>query len=381
VLIAGGGVHYSLAEDELRAFVERHDLPVVETMAGKACLTADHRCWVGPVGVTGCDHANRLVAGADVVLAVGTRLQDFTTGSWTVFGEGTQIVALNAARFDATKHLSAPLVGDARECLAELTEALDGWRVDGEWMSRARDEATAFHSFVTERTRPWTPGETPTYAQVVGVINRLASVDDLALTSAGGLPGEMNVNWLPKGIGTFDCEYGYSTMGYEIAGAWGARKARDRGEVIAFVGDGSYLMLNSELYSATLAGDRLIVVVCDNGGYAVIHRLQVGQGGAAYNNMLEDVSPGFEPVDWVAHARSLGCLAETAATPAELEDAFVRARSAERTSVIVVRTAPHDWTPGGAFWEVGVPDSSPRLEVREAHGRLVEGKRGQRVGW
>ena len=151
--------------------------------------------------------------------------------------------------------------------------------------------------------------------------------------------------------------------------------------MIAFVGDGSYLMLNSELYSATLAGDRLIVVVCDNGGYAVIHRLQVGQGGAAYNNMLEDVNPGFEPVDWVAHARSLGCLAETATTPEELEEAFVRARGAERTSVIVVRTAPHDWTPGGAFWEVGVPDVSPRPEVREAHGRLVEGKRGQRVGW
>ena len=160
-------------------------------------------------------------------------------------------------------------------------------------MSRAQDEATAFRSFVAERTAPWTPGETPTYAQVVGAINRLAGVDDLALTSAGGLPGEMNVNWLAKGVGTFDCEYGYSTMGYEIAGAWGARKARDGGEVIAFVGDGSYLMLNSELYSATLAGDRLIVVVCDNGGYAVIHRLQVGQGGAAYNNMLEDVRPGL----------------------------------------------------------------------------------------
>jgi 3D-(3,5/4)-trihydroxycyclohexane-1,2-dione acylhydrolase (decyclizing) len=381
VLIAGGGVHYSLAEDELRAFVERYELPVVETMAGKACLTADHRCWVGPVGVTGCDHANRLVADADVVIAVGTRLQDFTTGSWTVFGGGTRIVALNAARFDATKHLSAPLVGDARECLAELTEALDGWRVDRQWVSRAQDEATAFRSFVAERTGGWTPGETPTYAQVVGTINRLAGVDDLALTSAGGLPGEMNVNWLAKGVGTFDCEYGYSTMGYEIAGAWGARKARDGGEVIAFVGDGSYLMLNSELYSATLAGDRLIVVVCDNGGYAVIHRLQVGQGGAAYNNMLEDVNPAFEPVDWVAHARSLGCLAETATTPEELEDAFVRARGSERTSVIVVRTAPHDWTPGGAFWEVGVPDASPRPEVREAHGRMVEGKRGQRVGW
>jgi 3D-(3,5/4)-trihydroxycyclohexane-1,2-dione acylhydrolase (decyclizing) len=381
VLVAGGGVHYSLAEDELRAFVERHDLPVVETMAGKACLTADHPCLVGPVGVTGCDHANRLVAEADLVLAVGTRLQDFTTGSWTVFGEETRIVALNAARFDAAKHLSTPLVGDAHACLAELAEALEGWRVDEQWVARAREEAAAFRAFVSERTSEWAPGETPTYAQVVGVVNRLAGADDLALTSAGGLPGEMNVNWLAKGVGTFDCEYGYSTMGYELAGAWGARLARTRGEVIAFVGDGSYLMLNSELYSATLTGDRLIVILCDNGGYAVIHRLQVGQGGAAYNNMLEDVRPGYEPVDWVAHARSLGCLAEAVATPAELGAAFERAKQAEHGTVIVVRTAPHDWTPGGAFWEVGVPAVSARAEVREARDRLGEGKRGQRVGW
>jgi 3D-(3,5/4)-trihydroxycyclohexane-1,2-dione acylhydrolase (decyclizing) len=170
-------------------------------------------------------------------------------------------------------------------------------------------------------------------------------------------------------------------MGYELAGAWGARMARRRGDVISFVGDGSYLMLNSELYSSTLTGDRLIVILCDNGGYAVIHRLQVGQGGAAYNNMLEDVRPRYEPVDWVAHARSLGCLAEAIATPAELDDAFERARQAERTTVIVVRTAPHDWTPGGAFWEVGVPAVSPRPEVHEARERLVEEKHRQRVGW
>jgi len=381
VLIAGGGVHYSLAEAGLRAFVERHGLPVSETMAGKACLTADHPCWLGPVGVTGCDHANRVVGEADVVLAVGTRLQDFTTGSWTVFGEGTRIVALNAARFDATKHLSVPLVGDARECLAELGEALGDWRAGENWTARARKEAASFRAFVAERTKAWDPGVIPTYAQVVGAVNRLSADDDLALTSAGGLPGEMNVNWLAKGIGTFDCEYGYSTMGYELAGAWGARKARAHGEVLAFVGDGSYLMLNSELYSATLAGDKLIVILCDNGGYAVIHRLQVGQGGTAYNNMLDDVRPGYAAVDWVAHARSLGCLAEEVTSVDELEAAFARARAAERTSVLVVRTAPHDWTPGGAFWEVGVPEVAHRGEVLAARDRLDEGKRGQRVGW
>ena len=151
--------------------------------------------------------------------------------------------------------------------------------------------------------------------------------------------------------------------------------------MIAFVGDGSYLMQNSELYSATLAGHKLIVVLCDNGGYAVIHRLQVGQGGVPYNNMLEDVRPGYVPVDWVAHARALGCHAEEVADVDGLEEAFARARAAKRASVIVIRTAPHDWTPGGAFWEVGVPEVTPRPEVHQARERLLEGKRRQRVGW
>jgi len=380
LVIAGGGVHYSLAEEGLRVFAERHGLPVVETMAGKACLTADDPSWVGPVGVTGCDHANRLAAEADVVLAIGTRLQDFTTGSWTVFGEETRIVGLNVARFDAAKHASYPLVADAREGLAELSAALGDWRAEDLWRERARVEKEAFRAFVAERTAPAADGGTPTYAQVVGAINRLAGASDLALTSAGGLPGEMNVNWLPKGVSTFDCEYGYSTMGYEIAGAWGARLARGEGEVIAFVGDGSYLMLNSELYSATLAGHKLIVILCDNGGYAVIHRLQVGEGGSPYGNMLEDVRPDYAPVDWVSHARSLGCYAEEAMDIAGLEEAFEQARACERTTVIVIRTAPHEWTPGGAFWEVGVPEVTARDDVSAARRRLLEGKRRQRIG-
>ena len=226
---------------------------------------------------------------------------------------------------------------------------------------------SAFRTFVAERTAPAADGGTPTYAQVVGAINRLAGGSDLALTSAGGLPGEMNVNWLPKGVGTFDCEYGYSTMGYEIAGAWGARMGRAEGEVIAFVGDGSYLMLNSELYSATLAGHKLIVVLCDNGGYAVIHRLQVGQGGAPYGNMLEDVRPDYTPVDWVSHARSLGCLAEEAADIAGLEAAFERARAAERTTVILDSDGTSRLDAGWRLLGGGRPrGDSPRRRLRGA---------------
>ena len=379
LLIAGGGIHYSLAEDDLRAFAEAHGIPVAETVAGKSCLLAEHPNYVGPIGVTGCDHANRLAAEADVVLAVGTRLQDFTTGSWTIFGENTRIVTLNVGRFDATKHLSLPLVADAREGLTELGEQLAGWSADPAWVDKARAEHDGFHAFIAANVAPAT--EPVTYAQVVGAVNRLAGADDYALTAAGGLPGELNINWLSKGVATFDCEYGFSCMGYEIAGAWGARMARPEGDVICFVGDGSYLMLNSDLLSSVLSDHKLIVVLCDNGGYAVIDRLQVGQGNVAFNNLFEDVGPNRVEVDWVAHARSLGCLAESATTVAELEDAFTRARAGDRTTVIAIRTAPHAWTSGGAFWEVGVPASSARPEVDAARARQLEGKTKQRVGW
>jgi 3D-(3,5/4)-trihydroxycyclohexane-1,2-dione acylhydrolase (decyclizing) len=380
LVVAGGGVHYSLAEDALRLFVEAHDLPVVETVAGKSSLVAAHECYVGPIGVTGSDQANRLAAEADVVLCVGTRLQDFTTGSWTVFGnENLTLIGLNAARFDATKHLALPVVADAAEGLVELGEALAGWRADPVWVATARAEAASFRAFVAETTSA-DDGE-PTYAQVIGAVNRAATPADYALTAAGGFPGELNVNWLSKGIATFDCEYGYSCMGYEIAGAWGARMARAEGDVIAFVGDGSYLMLNSDLYSSVLTRQKLIVVLCDNGGFAVIQRLQTGMGGRPFNNMIASNGGGAPRVDWVAHATSLGCRAEKVATIAELDGAIERARAADRTTVIAIETAPEQWTPGGAFWEVGVAEVSDRPEIGAAHEGIREGKRGQRVGW
>ena len=380
LVIAGGGVHYSLAEDELARFVEAHALPVLETVAGKSSLLHDHPCYVGPIGVTGSDQANRLAADADVVLCVGTRLQDFTTGSWTVFGnEGMTMIGLNAARFDASKHRALPLVGDAREGLLELGAQVEGFRAGGEWVARARDEAASFAAFVARTTAP--DDGPPTYAQVIGAVNRAAAPDDYALTAAGGFPGELNVNWLSKGVGTFDCEYGFSCMGYEIAGAWGARMARPDGEVISFVGDGSYLMLNSELYSSVVTGQKLIVVVCDNGGFAVIDRLQVGMGGRSFNNMFGTIGDGHVKVDWAAHARALGCRGEAVSTIEELEEAFGRARTADRTSVIAIETAPDRWTPGGAFWEVGVAEVSDRAEIAEALEQVREGKGRQRVGW
>jgi 3D-(3,5/4)-trihydroxycyclohexane-1,2-dione acylhydrolase (decyclizing) len=382
LIVAGGGVHYALAEARLRSFAEQHGVPVVETMAGKSTLVADHPLYAGPIGVTGAPPANALAAKADVVLAVGTRLQDFTTGSWTVFGnEELRIVGLNAARFDAAKHRSLPLVADALEGLEALGSALGGWVAPPAWREQAQRQTVAYGEHVAAAVAPRPGASAPSYAQVVAAVNEQAGPEDYAVSAAGGFPGELNVNWLSRGVMTFDCEYGFSCMGYELAGAWGASMARPRGEVFAFVGDGSYLMLNSELLSSVITGDKLIALLCDNGGFAVIERLQVGQGGASFHNMFSGVGPNRVEIDWVAHARSLGCEAERVDSIDDLPAALVRARAADRTYVIAIRTAPDAWTDGGAFWQVGVPEVSERPEVGEARVKQDEGVSRQRIGW
>jgi 3D-(3,5/4)-trihydroxycyclohexane-1,2-dione acylhydrolase (decyclizing) len=394
LLIAGGGVHHSQAEDRLARFAHRHAIPVVETVAGKATMLGDDPGYVGPIGVIGCTAANNLAAEADVVLAVGTRLQDFTTGSWTVFrNDHAVLIGVNAARFDATKHRSLAVVGDAAEVLDQLGEALAGWRAPEAWSERAAEEKAGYRRYldaigeVRGSEGRASDGDLPTYAQVVAAVNRVAGPTDVALTAAGGLPGELNNGWWSKGVGTFDCEYGFSCMGYELSGGWGAAMARAArggdGDVFVFVGDGSYLMMNSDLYSSVLSGHKYIAVVCDNGGYAVINRLQVNQGGRPFNNLLEDCRRAGEvhPVDFAAHAAAMGCRAETVSTVDELAAAVERARASDRTAVIVIRTHPDAWTEGGAFWEVGVPEVSSYAAVRHARQQMDKAKLDQRVGW
>lgn len=380
LLIAGGGVHYSAAQAELARFAERHGIPVVETMAGKACLLASHPLNAGPVGVTGCAAANALAAAADVVVAVGTRLQDFTTGSWTVFAEDSAFIGVNTASFDAIKHRSVAVVGDALEVLAELAPRLGRYGARADWTARSAREAASYHAYIDRIAAP-IEGAVPTYAQVIGAIDRVALPTDYALTAAGGFPGELNNGWRAKGLDSYDCEYGFSCMGYEISGAWGAKMAMPDREVIAFVGDGSYMMMNSDVYSSVLSGHKLIVIVCDNGGFAVINRLQVNQGGVPFNNQLQDSRHAeLVRVDFAAHAASMGCISETVSTIVELSAAFERARVAERTTVIVLQTDPDVWTEGGAFWEVGVPEVSDRPEVMAAKAAMQAGKANQRIG-
>ncbi len=397
LIVAGGGVHWSLAEDELRSFAEIHNIPVVETVAGRTSLVADHRLNCGPIGVTGCTSANAMAAEADVVLAVGTRLGDFVTGSWTVFGGGddVQIIGLNAARFDATKHRSLPLVADAREGLTELGAALGDCRAPEEWSDQASSETSQYHAYIDKIAAPDTVtsgkhsgGDTeadadlPTYAQVVGVVDRVADESTYVLAAAGGFPGELVNGWRGQAVHSFDCEYGYSCMGYEISGGWGAKMALPDREVVVLVGDGSYLMMNSDLYSTVLSGHKLIVIVCDNGGYAVINRLQLAQGGVPFNNLIADSRvQQVSAVDFAAHAASMGCEAETVTSIAELEAAFGRARAADRTYVIALNTHAYRWTEGGSFWEVGVPEVSASPDVRAARSAMDTGKADQRVGW
>ncbi len=381
LIVAGGGVHYSLAEAELQAFAENHRIPVVETVAGKTSLRHDHPNYAGPIGVTGCEAANNLCADADVVVAVGTRLQDFTTGSWTVFGAEATIIGVNAARFDAVKHRQLPVVGDARESLVELGALLAGHAAPAGRMAQAADEVVGYWRYIDGLTRPTEDDSLPTYAQVVGAVARQATPDDFALTAAGGFPGELNNNWRSLAPATFDCEYGFSCMGYEISGGWGARMARPQGEVFVFVGDGSYLMMNSDLYSSVLSGHKLIVVVCDNGGFAVIDRLQVNQGGRSFNNLLADCNiVGEVRVDFAAHAAAMGCITERVGSIAELEGALARARTADRTVVIAMHTHPSSWTGGGAFWEVGVPEVSALPTVEVARTSMEAGRSQQRRG-
>jgi len=384
LLVAGGGVHYSLAEAALADFATTHNIPVVETVAGKACLEWDHALYGGPIGVTGGTSANALAAEADVVIAVGSRLLDFTTGSWTVFkNDAVKIIGLNTARFDATKRHSIPVVGDARESLGELSGLLGSYRASNDWSATSATEVAQHNAYIDKLAAKDATAATglPTYAQVVGAIDRVADQDTFALAAAGGFPGEVNNGWRTKHLNSFDCEYGYSCMGYETSGGWGAAMAMPDKDVTVFVGDGSWMMLNSDIYSSVIHGHKMIVIVCDNGGFAVINRLQTAMGGEPFNNLIKDnptvINP--EPVDFAKHAEAMGARAETVSSIGELEAAYERAKAADRTYVISLVVDAYSWTEGGAFWEVGVPEVSELATVVAARAEIDEGKQGQRL--
>jgi 3D-(3,5/4)-trihydroxycyclohexane-1,2-dione acylhydrolase (decyclizing) len=368
LLVAGGGVHYSEAFDALREFAEAHGVPVAETQAGKSALPDDHPLNLGAIGVTGTSAANAMAEEADVILAVGTRLQDFTTGSWALFrNPDCRFIGLNVQPFDAHKHQSSPLVCDARTGLAKLSAALDGYGTPADWRKKVETGKKAWLQAAAKATAA-SNAERPADAQVIGAVQRAAGDDTILVCAAGGLPGELHSLWQARDPGSYHLEYGYSCMGYEIAGGLGVKMAKPDREVVVMVGDGSYLMMNSEIATSVMLGLKLTIVVLDNRGFGCINRLQRACGGESFNNLLEHAYHDVLPdIDFAAHAASLGAHAEKVASLAELEASVATARMADKTSVIVIDTDPMISTEaGGTWWDVAVPEVSARDEVGEA---------------
>ena len=365
LIVAGGGVLYSRAETDLAAFASKHGIPVVETNAGKSSLAADHPLNLGAVGVTGTTASNAAARTADVVLAVGTRLADFTSGSRALFAAG-RVVSLNVQPLDAG---ATPLVADARVGLAALDAALPEWSAPAEWTGHAMTARRDWLG-VAQRYLAASNAAPPSDAQVIGAVQRGTGTDAIVVCAAGGLPGELHKHWQAARPGGFHLEYGYSCMGYEIAGGVGVAMACPDRDVVVMVGDGSYLMMNSEIVTAVMLGLRLTVVVADNRGYACIDRLQRRSGGVGFNNLLRDAHHTTPPaIDFAAHAASLGATARKMSSVAELEQAL-RGRSTEGVTVFVIDTDPETVTDaGGAWWDVAVPETSTRPQVREARAR------------
>ncbi|MCV2448264.1 3D-(3,5/4)-trihydroxycyclohexane-1,2-dione acylhydrolase (decyclizing) [Paracoccus sp. DMF] len=375
VIVAGGGVIYSGAEAALAEFASRHGIPVAETQAGKSALAQSHALNLGASGVDGSAAANAALAAADLVIGVGTRLQDFTTGSRTLFSG--RLVSINVQGYDAAKHGAVSLVADARVALERLTAALgdhyatfDG-AARAEWLAAVDAHCAA----------PAEGNALPTDAQVIGAVQR-AAPEAIAMCAAGTMPGALKLLWQPA-QGGYHMEYGYSCMGYEIAGALGLKLARPEREVICFVGDGSYMMANSELATAVMRRVPFTVVLTDNRGYGCINRLQAGTGGAAFNNMYADCAVEAQPqIDYVAHAASMGAHAVKAGSIAALEAEIAAARSRDIPTVIVIDTTaapgPGDGLTGaGHWWDVAVPEVGDTDRLRTAYARYIENARKQ----
>ena len=382
LVVCGGGVLYSSAEKELMAFCDKHNIPVAETQAGKSATPADHPLHLGAIGVTGTAAANARAEEADVVLGVGTRFADFTTGSWALFrNPARRFIALNVQPFDAAKHRALPLVSDAKLGVAALDAALGDWAAPASWRETATRGKQEWRAVATSYLAA-TNAPAPSDAQVLGALQRAGAPDDVVVCAAGGLPGELHKLWEAGAPLGYHVEYGYSCMGYEIAGGLGVKLALPNREVIVVVGDGSYLMMNSEIATSLMLGCKLIIVVNDNSGYGCINRLQRATGGESFNNLLRDTRHEMLPqIDFVGHARSLGAQAVKVASIAELEAAFAKARKARSTQVIVIDTDPLASTDaGGAWWDVAVPAASERAEVGAAREAYEKQRKDQRLG-
>ena len=383
LIIAGGGVHYADACIVLQEFAKKYQIPVAETSAGKGALAWNHPTYIGAIGVTGSNAANNMAKQADTVLAIGTRLNDFTTGSRALFSDKT-ILQLNVARFDAIKHNALSLWGDAKLGIQKLDKELSSWKAPIQWQDMAQKESLKWNNYYEEITSINNSSKTkdilPTDAQVLGEIKRNGLASDIVVCAAGSLPGELHKLWRTEQTGGYHAEYGFSCMGYEIAGGLGVKMAKPEREVIVLVGDGSYLMLNSELATSVMLGHKIIVVVLDNRGFSCINRLQNATGNRSFNNLLEDCESddGHPVVNFALHAKSLGANSEYVENIDELESALERARSSSKSYLISLVTDSHKISPeGGCWWEVAVPEVSSNEKGEEIYESYKKAKKKQ----
>ncbi len=388
LVVVGGGVRYSQAEEALRAFAEAFGLPVVESQAGKGALPTEHPLNLGPLGANGGLAANRLARRADLVLAVGTRLGDFVTASKTAFqNPDVRFIGLNVAPFDAAKMSGLMLVADAREGLLALSAALKERNYPGTGRTYRRELARLKARWEEEVKKLTAPGDGGlTQAQVIAIANRVYGDDAVVINAAGSLPGDLLKLWRTNNPLGYHLEYGYSTMGYEIAAGLGVRLADPEARVLVFVGDGSYLMMNSEIVTAVAEGLDFTVLLVDNHGFQSIHGLQRSVGSPSFGNELRFRNPKtglldgeVVPVDFVQHARSMGAKTWRAVTLEELEAALQEAKEADGVRVVVAEVDPEARVPNfEGWWEVPVPEVSNLTEVRKARRAFERGKAKQR---
>ena len=381
IIISGGGVLYSEAEKELSDFAKKHNIPVTPTVMGLGCMDRDDPYYIGAIGALGVGSSNSLSKDTDLALAVGTKLGDFTTGSWANFeNEDFKLVSINTTRFDVTKHRATPVISDAKIGFQELSKALGDWKAPSVWYDRAIKERNEWDSYV-EKESGSTNQELPSYAHAVGAVYRNSDPSDIVVTAAGGLVGEVVQIWKPKQKNTFETEWGFSCMGYEISGALGIKMAKPDQDVIVFVGDGSYLLANSDIYSSVIYSKKLIIIVCDNAGHMVINRLQLAKGGKEYIcNLKAARATNLQFVNFESHAKSMGANGETVKSTSELEAAFLRAKKSDKTYVISLQTDGYKWLDGTAFWESPTLEIHTTEENKRAYKDFSEGKKKQRKG-
>jgi 3D-(3,5/4)-trihydroxycyclohexane-1,2-dione acylhydrolase (decyclizing) len=382
LIVSGGGVLYSQATKALKDFAEKHGIPVCETQAGKSSLPHDHPLNMGSVGVTGTSAANDLAREADVILAIGTRLQDFTTGSWSLFqNDGKTVIGLNTQVVDAGKHRAMPLVCDALAGLTELSGAAGAYKSPKSWTDKAASGLVTWKA-IADTVTATTNAPLPSDAQVVGAVQRHFGSKATLVGAAGGLPGELHKLWQQGAPGSYHMEYGFSCMGYEIAGGVGVKLAKPDEDVVVMVGDGSYMMMNCDIATSIMLGTKLTIIVLDNRGYGCINRLQMATGSANFNNLLRDTWHKELPaLDFRAHAESMGAVAVKVSSVSELESALDRLKAETRTSVVVIDTDPLIITEaGGSWWDVAIPEVSTRKTVNDARSKYEKALSNQRVG-